>query len=260
MSIEGGNSLKAKIARDEFVLGSWVTLGHPAIAEIMARSGFDWITIDLEHSVITIREAEDLIRVLTLANVPALVRLTSNDTNQVKRVMDAGASGIIVPMVTCREDAVKAVDAVKYPPVGKRGVGLARAQQYGAGFDKYRTWLDQDSVIIVQIEHIDAITNLEDIFSVENIDGYIIGPYDLSASMGIPGQFSHPDFNDAMEHIKSTSKRMGIPGGIHIIEPDPSQLEVRVKEGFKFIAYSLDIRMLDVTCRHGVDFFLKWKK
>ena len=254
------NTLKSRIRDNKLTLGSWITLGHPAIAEIMTKAGFDWLTIDLEHSVITIREAEELIRVIRMGDGSAFVRLTSNDPHQIKRVMDAGASGIIVPMVTTPDEAFHAVQSVRYPPLGKRGVGLARAQAYGVEFEAYKEWLENESIIIVQIEHINAVDNLEAILSVENIDGYIIGPYDLSASMGIPGQFEHPDFQNAMERIKKVSKIMNVTGGIHIIEPDTNQLDARIKEGFNFIAYSLDIRMLDVAGRMGIEYVKKLEK
>jgi 2-keto-3-deoxy-L-rhamnonate aldolase RhmA len=245
-------TLLKKIREGELTVGSWITLAHPAIAEIMSKAGFDWLAVDLEHSVITIREAEELIRVINLSGVTPLVRLTSNDPNQIKRVMDAGSHGVIVPMVNSVEDAIKAVSAVKYPPVGKRGVGLARAQGYGNQFKEYLEWQKNSAIVIVQVEHIDAVNNLEDIFSVEGVDGYIIGPYDLSGSLGVPGQFDHPDFLAAMDRVKTVAKKMKMTGGIHVIEPDPDQLEQRIDEGYKFIAYSLDIRMLDVACRKGL--------
>jgi len=241
-----------KNIHNKVTIGSWITLAHPSIAEIMASSGFDWIAIDLEHSVITIREAEELIRVINLSNVISLVRLTSNDPDQIKRVMDAGACGIIVPMVKSIDDVNRAVDAVKYPPFGTRSVGLARAQKYGQSFDEYLDWQKSESIIIVQIEHIDAVNNLEEIFSVGGVDGYIIGPYDLSASLGVPGQFEDPTFLNAMERVKKVSHDMKIMGGIHIIEPKPEQLQQRINEGYQFIAYSLDIRMIDVACREGL--------
>ena len=246
-------NLKNDINEKKLALGSWITLAHPAIAEIMAKAGFDWLAVDLEHSVITIREAEELIRVINLAGAVPLVRLTSNDPDQIKRVMDAGSHGVIVPMVNSPEDAKKAVQAVKYPPIGKRGVGLARAQGYGTTFKEYLEWQRESAVVIVQVEHIDAVNNLEEIFSVDGVDGFIIGPYDLSGSMGMPGNFEHPDFINAMERIKKVSKEMNMSGGIHVIEPEPEQLEQRINEGYKFIAYSLDIRMLDVACRNGLD-------
>lgn len=245
-------SLKNKLKRNQLSIGSWITLAHPAIAEIMADAGFDWLVVDLEHSVLTIREAEELIRIIELKGVTPLVRLTSLDENQIKRVMDAGAHGIIVPMVNTAVEATNAVASVKYPPVGKRSIGLARAQGYGTTFQKYREWLDNKAVVIVQVEHIDAVNNLEDILKVPSIDGYFIGPYDLSASMGLPGQFDHPDMVAAIERIRQVGSALGKPGGLHIVEPDIIQLEKRIKEGFKFIAYSLDTRMLDTTCRAGL--------
>ena len=237
---------------DKLTIGSWITLAHPAIAEIMAKAGFDWLAVDLEHSVITIKEAEELIRVIDLCGVVPLVRLTSNDANQIKRVMDAGAHGVIVPMVTSASDAISAIESVKYPPIGKRGVGLARAHDYGESFSDYWSWQENSSQVIVQIEHIEAVRNLEEILSVEGVNGYIIGPYDLSASMGIPGQFDHTDFKKAMLEIKRVTNKLKAVGGIHIIEPDPNQLTQKISEGYKFIAYSLDIRMLADACTTGL--------
>lgn len=233
-------------------LGSWITLAHPAIAEIMAKSGFDWLAVDLEHSVITISEAEQLIRVIDLCHVTPLVRLTANDPNLIKRVMDAGAHGIIVPMVNSVKDAQAAIDAVQYPPLGTRGVGLARAQGYGASFHEYKTWLPMHAKIIVQIEHISALENLDDIFSLTGVSGYIIGPYDLSGSMGKPGQFDDAEFVEALRFIRHCADKHGLMGGIHVIEPNISDLKKTIAEGYQFIAYSLDIRMLDFSARQGV--------
>src|SRR5690606_3030026 len=142
---------------------------------------------DMEHSAITTQQAEDLIRAVEAGGAPAMVRLTSNDANLIKRVMDSGATGIIVPLVRTAEDAQQAVAAMYYPPQGLRGVGLARAQKYGAGFEDYKIWLENEAVCIVQIEHIDAVRNCEAILATPGVDGYILGPYDLSASLGVAG-------------------------------------------------------------------------
>lgn len=237
------------IMKDLPKIGSWITLAHPAIAEIMAKSGFDWLAVDLEHSVITISEAEQLIRVIDLCHVKPYVRLTANDPNLIKRVMDAGAHGIIVPMVNSAQEAQAAIDAVQYPPYGSRGVGLARAQGYGANFHEYSKWLVKHAQVIVQIEHINALDELENIFSVPGISGYMIGPYDLSASMGLAGQFEHPSYLSAVSTIHSIARKLNIPGGIHIVEPDLNQLKSCLAEGYQFIAYSVDTRMLDIACR-----------
>ena len=245
-------TLMQRLNGSQLTIGSWITLAHPAIAEIMARAGFDWLTIDLEHSVITIREAEELIRVISLHKVPPLVRLTSNDANQIKRVMDAGAHGVIVPMVNSRAEAERAVQAVHYPPFGRRGVGLARAQGYGTTFADYRVWLEKEAVVIVQVEHIDAVNDLEAILNVPGVNGYIIGPYDLSASMGIPGEFDDPRVVAAIEKVRATGIAVGKPGGLHVVEPDSAKLKDAIGKGFRFLAYSLDTRILDVHSRQGL--------
>jgi 2-dehydro-3-deoxyglucarate aldolase len=244
--------LKTKLHEHELTIGSWITLAHPAIAEIMAKAGFDWLTVDLEHSVITIREAEELIRVIDLCGVVPLVRLSANDPVQIKRVMDAGAHGVIVPMVNSVEDARKAVEAVRYPPEGNRGVGLARAQGYGSNFEKYKEWVNQESIVIVQVEHIKAVENLDAILSVEGVDGFIVGPYDLSGSLGIPGQFDHELMIEALSKIQTFMRSSLKIAGYHVVEPDIDQLQQLVREGYRFLAYSVDFRMLDTCCRSAI--------
>lgn len=242
-------SLKQRLAAGELTVGSWITLAHPAIAEIMARAGFDWLVADMEHSAIDMAGLQELIRTIGLAGTPPLVRLTSNDPALIKRAMDAGAHGIVVPMVESRADAEAAVAATYYPPRGRRGVGLARAQGYGASFPAYREWLEREAVVIIQIEHIGAVEDIDAILAVEGVDGFIVGPYDLSASMGMPGLLDHPDVEAAIARVREAGARAGKPGGLHVVEPDRTQIAVRIAEGFRFLAYSLDIRILDTVCR-----------
>lgn len=241
--------LKSKLARNALTIGSWVTLGHPAIAEIMGAAGFDWLVLDTEHSVLELSEVQMLIQVLDGQQCPAIVRLTSNHPDQIKRVMDAGAAGVMVPMVKTSADAEAAVQAVYYPPRGQRGVGLARAQGYGARFQQYRRWLEDNAVIVAMIEHIDAVNAIDSILSVPGIDAYIIGPYDLSASMGRPGELDYPEVQSAIEQVREAGRRLGKPGGIHVVEPDPDELRRNIETGFNFLGYGLDIRILDTLCR-----------
>jgi 2-keto-3-deoxy-L-rhamnonate aldolase RhmA len=254
------DSLKDTLRREQIAWGSWITLAHPAIAEIMARAGFTWLAVDLEHSVITIREAEELIRVIGLCGVVPLVRLSANDPVQIKRVMDAGAHGVIVPMVNSAAQAEQAVASVYYPPRGRRGVGLARAQGYGSNFEGYREWLPQEAVVIVQVEHIQAVENLAEILAVEGVDGYFVGPYDLSSSLGIPAQWAHAKMTEAMARIREVGGASDKAPGIHVIEPDPEAARQKVAEGYRLIAYSLDIRLLDHTCRQGLEAIGSLKK
>jgi 2-dehydro-3-deoxyglucarate aldolase len=244
--------LKEKLRQNQLTLGSWITLGHTSIAEILAMAGYDWLVVDMEHTTISIEQAGELIRVIDLCGVAPLVRLTSNHPDQIKRVMDAGAHGIVVPMVNSVADAKRAVAATRYAPSGIRGVGLARAQKFGPGFQDYLQWQKDGPVVIVQIEHQDALEHLEAIFSVPGVDGFIIGPYDLSCSMGMPGEFDRPEFKAAMQQILATGLRMNFPAGLHIVEPDPARLAQVIQEGYRFIAYSVDVRMLDVAARAGV--------
>lgn len=245
-------ALKAKLKRGQLCLGTWVTLGHSSIAEVFAKAGFDWVVVDLEHSTISIEQAGELIRTIDLAGVSPLVRLTSNDTNLIKRVMDAGAHGIVVPNVNSPEDAKTAVAGTRYAPRGHRGVGLARAQKYGPGFTDYLEWQKDGPIVIVQIEHQSALDQLEKIFTTPGVDGFIIGPYDLSCSMGMPGEFERPEFISAIKQILQAGIRVGCPAGIHIVEPDPERLRQSISEGYRFIAYSVDIRMLDASARVGI--------
>ena len=146
-------------------IGSWITLNHPSVAEIMSDAGFDWLCVDMEHSIIDYYEAQLLISAIQSKGIKAYVRVGENNSRIIKRVLDAGADGIIVPMINTRDEAQYAINSVKYPPLGKRGVGLARAQKYGFGFQDYRSGKADDIKLIVQIEHIEALNNLEEIVS-----------------------------------------------------------------------------------------------
>lgn len=244
---------KKKLQTNQILVGGWITLAHPAIAEIMCNSGFDWIGIDLEHSVISLREAEELIRIIDLKGLTPLVRLTSNNPDQIKRVMDAGAHGMIVPMINTKKQAIQAVESFYYAPRGKRGAGIACAQKYSIqGFKNYFDWHLKKQVLIIQIEHIDAVNCIDEIFSVEGIDGYFIGPYDLSCSLGCPGDFYTKEFAQALAHVMQAAKKRQIPAGYHLIEPKLLQLETKLAKGYTLLAYSTDALMLDASCRGGM--------
>ena len=245
--------LKAKLRSNTLTLGSWISLAHPSIAEILARAGFDWLVVDLEHSTISMSEAGELIRVIDLCGISPLVRVTSNDPNQIKRVMDAGAHGVVVPMVNSVDDAARAVAATRYPPLGTRGVGIARGQRFGPeGFRDYVGWQADGPVVIAQIEHIAAVDAVADILAVPGIDGFIIGPYDLSCSIGRPGDFECVGYKTAAGRILDGGRRAGRAAGVHLVEPDPARLRAAIAEGYRFIAYSVDFRMLDTAARAGL--------
>ena len=237
-------NLRKILNSGSLALGSWITIGDNKVAEILSISGFDWLAVDLEHSTISIEKAGDLIRIISMNQITPLVRLTNLDENLIKRVMDAGAGGIIVPNISSKNEVKKAVAATRYPPIGNRGVGLDRAQGYGTKFKEYLNWQKDGPIVIAQIENIKAIDNLPEIFSEKGLDGFLIGPYDLSCSMGIPGDFNNPKFIETVNLILDLGKKSGLAIGIHIVEPDLNLLKESIKKGYSFIAYSVDIRML----------------
>jgi 2-dehydro-3-deoxyglucarate aldolase len=246
-------NLKKKLSNNELTIGSWITIGHPAIAEILANAGFEWLVIDIEHTTIDLSMVQVLITAIQSKGLAALVRVSKNEEVVIKRVLDAGADGIIVPMVCSATEARQAVDYAKYPPTGKRGVGLARAQKYLTNIDPYKEWVEQNLVIIAQIERIDGINNLQEIISVDGIDGTIIGPYDLSGSLGIPGHFEDTVVVDALNKYKDISQIHNFSMGFHVVDTNPSKVQKKIDEGYRFIAYGTDFLFMENGACNGLN-------
>ena len=242
-------NIKKKLSAGELTLGTWQMIGNTSISEILCDAGFDWVTIDMEHTGIDVDDALELIRVIDRCGKVPAVRLSVNDFTLIKRVLDSGAKIIIVPMVMNKDDAEKAVSAVYYPPRGTRGVGLARAQGYGFRFEEYKKKFENEAVIVAQIEHIDAINNLEEIISVGGIDATIIGPYDLSGALGHPGDFERQDFKDALYTYEAVSRARNKPMGYHMVEPTKQNVGNLVAKGYKFIALGFDSYFIGKQCR-----------
>ena len=243
--------IKEKIGRGEASIGTWMSMAHPSIAEILAMAGYDWVVIETEHTAIDVSEVLRLIIAIEQRGSVPLVRLAWNDPIQAKAVLDSGAAGVLVPMVNNKADAELAVQMTKYPPLGFRGVGLARAQGYGEHFDDYVKNANTDTLLIVQIEHKDAVANIEEILSVPGIDGTFIGPYDLSLSLGIPGQISHPEVLAAKRKILDATLAHGLVAGVHFVQPRTAVDDCRqaVAEGYRFIALGTDILFLGDSAR-----------
>ena len=233
------NRLKEKLSRNELTIGSWITIGHPAIPEILSHAGFDWLVIDIEHTTIDLSMVQTLISTIQSKDISALVRVSKNEEVVIKRVLDAGADGIIVPMVNSRVEAEKAIKYAKYPPDGSRGVGLARAQGYGYRFEEYKKEVN-DLIVIAQIEHFEGIDNLKSILSVNGIDGTIIGPYDLTGSLGVPGDFNNLDFIQYLKNYKQVSELANKPMGFHVVNSDYNKIVEKINEGYNVIAFGTD--------------------
>jgi 2-dehydro-3-deoxyglucarate aldolase len=231
------------------LIGSWITLNHISVAEILGDAGFDWLCVDIEHSVTDYAEVQQLILAIQSKGLKAFVRVGENNARIIKRVLDAGADGIIVPSVNSASEAKKAVEAVKYPPFGKRGVGLARAQSYGFAFADYCENKSKEIKLIVQIEHIDAINELDAILTTNGVDGTFIGPYDLSGSLGKPGQWDEPIVKEALLLYENTVKKYDKWIGFHVIQPDFQLVNEKIAKGYDFIAFSLDVLFLGTLVR-----------
>lgn len=233
-------NLKESLRSRTLTIGSWVMLGNVSVIEIMKHADFQWLVVDLEHTDIDLKNARILISTIQASGMQALVRVSKNEEVIIKRILDMGADGIIVPNVCSREDAIQAVNYSKYPPQGTRGVGLFRAQEYGLGFNEYLEKTKNQQVIIAQIEHINAVNSIEEILTVKDIDGFIIGPYDMSASMGMPGMYHKQEVKDAVSKVLNACKKAGKSVGFHVVETEPQQVKDKIEEGCNLIAYSID--------------------
>lgn len=243
--------LKDSLSRREPVIGTWMSTAHPSTAEILAGAGYDFVVVDTEHTAIDVSEVlRALIAIEQRGSVP-LVRLAGIDPIQAKAVLDSGAAGVLVPMVNTRADAELCVQMTKYPPAGNRGIGLARAQGYGEDFEEYVAHANDDSLLIVQIEHKDAVENIEDIVSVAGIDGTFIGPYDLSMSLGVPGQLDHPSVVSAKKRVLDATIAHGLVAGAHLVHPGAAVEDCSraIAEGFRFLALGSDILFLGESAR-----------
>ena len=240
------NRVKELWRNGEAAVGTWLVLGSPIAAEIIAHLGFDWVVIDTEHGSIDIGTTQSIVQAISTTDTVPIIRVPWNDPMSIKRALDAGAYGLVIPMVNSREEAISAVKATRYPPLGNRSYGGPRVRLYG-GVD-YFEHANEEIPLIVQIEHIEAVNNLKEILSINGVDGFIVGPYDLSASMGKPGEFDYPDVVNALTKVKEVSKEMDAVSGFHVVQPKTEEVMAKIKEGYRFIGFSLDTLFLGKTC------------
>ena len=248
------DSLRAALQSGKPVIGSWVNSASPIVIELMAGAGFDFLCVDVEHSAIDLPGTQELFQAARSGNpnCHTVARLHGVDYSHVKRYLDIGAAGVIAPLVNTREQAELLIRATKYPPMGNRGVGFCRANEYGYKLKQHFDHANGDIMVAVQIEHYEGVENIDSILSVEGIDAVFIGPYDLSASLGVTAQFDHPDYLVARERVLAACLEHGVVSGIHVVHPQPEELLQRVEEGYRLLAYSIDITMLMDACARGL--------
>ena len=241
------HDLRAKLHSGGTTVGSWMQIPNASVAEIMGQAGYDWVALDLEHGSIALHQLPDLCRALELGGTLPLARLAQGEPKDCKQALDAGVGGVIAPMVESPEQLLEIRDSCRWPPAGRRGVGFSRANLFGRNFEHYAREA-QAPLLVAMIEHRRAVDTLADIVAVRGLDAILIGPYDLSASIGLTAQFDRPEFQSLVMRIKEVTTRAGIACGLHVVAPDAQQLRREQASGYRFLAYSIDAVILN----HGV--------
>lgn len=253
--MDKAQGLLAKFQSRELAIGGHVFLTDPSISEAMASFGYDFIWIDAEHGPF---DKERILAHIVFANAggsAAIVRVVSNDRAVIKPVLEMGPDGIIIPMICNKEEAEQAVAACRYPPRGVRGFGPRRANRYGMiSSGEYLAKADSSFLRMVQIEHVDAVRNIDGILSVAGVDAVIIGPNDLSASIGLLGAPSHPDVLALCDTVVAHSKAVGKPCGVSIGPADKDTIKLWVERGIDFVSCGDDISYLAMGAESTIDY------
>ncbi|MEY4938460.1 MAG: hypothetical protein RIQ93_195 [Verrucomicrobiota bacterium] len=221
-------------------IGSWIQTGSPAAAEMLADAGFHWLGLDCEHTSSNIATVEDIARAIQGRDTALLVRVTHCDPIEIRRCLDVGASGVIVPLVESAEQARRAVSAAKYPPVGNRGYCFGRMNQWGLRFDEHARKANDQAVVIAMIESRAGVENIDAILAVEGLGGVFIGPYDLSGSYGMPGQLQHEVVRRAYDSVVRACHSARVPAGQHIVHSTRAKIEAAIAAGFTLICLDAD--------------------
>jgi 4-hydroxy-2-oxoheptanedioate aldolase len=241
------NHVRKRLEAGEPSIGTWLSLPSPEAAEYISKIGFDWLVIDAEHNPVDIRTMAQMFAAMTASGTAPMVRIPWNTPENFKRVLDAGAWGVVVPMVNSREEAERAVRAARYYPDGNRSVGGGRhALSWDSSGAEYFRAANQQVLVVLQIEHIDGVNNADDILSVPGVDACFIGPNDLAASMGlglgVPLESDHPELVEAIMHIRDTCRKHGVATGIHTSGAEG--VNFRIGQGFQFCAMASELRYM----------------
>jgi len=244
------DDLKKRLKSGETLIGPILIIPSPDVAEIMSLVGFDYLWIDLEHGPGDIIQAQALIQAVG-GRCPCVIRVPENKEVWIKKALDTGCDGVVVPQVRSAAEAREAVACCLYPPKGRRGAGAARAQGYGMAFQEYVAKANETLAIILQIEHADAVRNIDEILAVPGIDAALIGPFDLSGSLGLLGQITHPRVQEAIETVRRRSLEAKVPLGIYAV--DAQAARGAIASGFTLIALNTDAGWLAKGARQALE-------
>jgi len=236
------NRLKRDLAAGKACLGVTVTFHSTVLTEILSRVGLDWLWLDTEHTALTLDNVAGMLQATNGSDTSTVIRVPWNDKTMIKRALDLGPDGILVPLVNTREEAEAAVRAMKYPPVGERGAGLGRAQSYGLNMGEYLATANDEILVIAQIEHVTAVENIDEIVAVDGLDSVFVGALDLSGSMGKLGHTDDPEVEAAVQKVLAACQRAGVSCGIVALAPE--QANERIRQGFTSVIVGIDVLLL----------------
>jgi 2-keto-3-deoxy-L-rhamnonate aldolase RhmA len=246
------DSLKRQLADGTHTVGTWLSIGHPSVAEVSASLGFDFLLVDTEHTTMSLETVENMVRAADAAEgeTPTVVRVPWNDPVRVKRVLDIGVDGVMVPMVETADEASELVSATRYPPEGKRGIAAGRAADYGLHFEEYVHEANGSILTIVQIETETGLANVDEIAAVNGVDALFVGPADLSGSLGVFGEWESDRLVDAIDEVVASAREADTPVGTLTLERE--DITVRIEQGFDFLIVGKDTATLAAANREAL--------
>jgi 2-keto-3-deoxy-L-rhamnonate aldolase RhmA len=236
--------LKERLRARERMFAGWISYAHPSITETFARAGFDFMFIDMEHSTISIEQGQRIIAASQSEGAPCIPRPVSHNNDYLKPLLESGADGLLIQMVETPDQVRSLIKDVKYPPVGRRTYGVNRAQAYGFDFDDYiREW-NETSIFMLQIESIEGVRNIEELLAFDEVDAVMIGPLDISGSLGVPGQVNHPKVVEASKKVIEECRKRGKSCGTQLAHATPEGVNSMFELGYTYAILGSDLFVL----------------
>lgn len=242
-------SFRQALLESRVTIGTWLQINNPTAAEVLANAGYEWIAIDIEHTDIDITSLTALLRGMYGRGAAPVARVAANETLEIRRALDAGAAGVLVPFVNTAEEARHAVAAAKYPPSGVRGFSFCRANNWGVDFENDAHTANDETAVIVMIESRQGVENVHEIAAVEGVDAIFIGPYDLSGSYGIPGQTQAPVVQAACRRVIEVCRQAAKSVGLLMVYPTAESIEHALDSGYNLLCLGIDTVFLDQGAR-----------
>jgi len=242
--LESRKLLKHKFRNRERIFAAWVSYSHSSITETFSNSEFDCVFIDMEHSTISIDQAQKIMLSSQYFNKPCIPRPVSHNNDYIKPLLESGADGLLIQMVETHDQVKSILDNTKYPPIGKRTYGVNRAQEYGASFNEYIESWNDSSIVLLQIESISAVNNIDAILDSPFIDGVMIGPMDISGSLGVPGDVDHPKVIEASKKVIEACEKRGISCGTQLASVNESKITELFNLGYTYLILGSDLFVL----------------